>query len=60
MADYQFIVTENWNAQTASEAKSSTLASTSIDLEARYRTWLESEGTDLNTRPFVGTILLLH
>ena len=59
-ADYQFIVTPNWDAAEASQAKSSAFASDGTDLEARYRTWLESDGTDLDTTEFVGTILYVR
>ena len=59
-ADYQFIRTEGWDAAAASQAKSSTLASDGTDLEARYRTWLESDGTDLVTTEFVGTFIFIR
>ena len=59
-ADYQFIRTAGWDAETASQAKSSALASDGMDLEARYRTWLESDGTDLVTTEFVGTFIIIR
>lgn len=72
--DYQFILTPGWNAVTASYRNSSTshsdgsdiatgairVASTSSDLEARYRTFDESDPTDLRSDEWQGTILYVR
>ena len=59
-ADYQFIVTPDWNAAEASRSKSSAFASDGTALEARYRTWLESGGADLDTTELRATTVILR
>lgn len=59
-AEYQFIVTSGWSAETASRAKASSLTSEPANLEARYRTWLESDGTDLDTTELRATTVILR
>ena len=68
------IVTPGWDAAAASRADSHSLvsAATSLtsgtlslqsslqSLEARYRDSRESEGIDLNTNPFVGSVIIVR
>ena len=68
------IVTPGWDAAVTSRADSHSLASAATSLtsgtlslqsfpqplEARYRDSRESEGTDLDTYPFVGTLTIVR
>ena len=72
--DYQFILTPGWDAATASYRNASTsrssgsdivtgalrAVSTSSDLEARYRTFDESDPTDLRSDEWLGIIFYIR